>query len=295
MNPFIDYLDAKAAIDDRTLDPEVQRALLTALRDREAVSSLDVLEVGAGIGTMIERLERWSAFRAPTRYTALDLSPENVAEARRRLVTRGFAPAHDTVSAEAGATPPLVRGHLAVTPLAGDLYGWLSSSSNRYDLIVAHAVLDLFDLDAVLPPLLAALRPGGLLFSTLNFDGETRFEPASDLAYERHVEAAYHRTMDARIIDGRPSGDSLCGRHLVQRLPELGMHVLADGRSDWHVKADSEGNRVFLRFIVDTVADALDGLDPSFPDWVIRRRNDIAHGQLHLYARHVDVLARKPS
>jgi len=56
---FIRYLAAKQPLDDRSLNRQVWDTLMQAVRDRPNPAPLKVLEVGCGIGTMLERLLDW--------------------------------------------------------------------------------------------------------------------------------------------------------------------------------------------------------------------------------------------
>jgi hypothetical protein len=148
-----------------------------------------------------------------------------------------------------------------------------------FDLLVAHAFLDLVDIPAVLPGLFALLRPGGLFYFTLNFDGLTILEPALDPALDEQVMALYHRSMDERRVDGRQSGDSRAGRHLFTNLRRAGAELLAAGASDWVVYAGRQGypgdEAYFLHFIIYTIDQQLRGhpeLDRGrFSAWVRER------------------------
>lgn len=53
------YLASKRTVDDRALNRDVLRTFITSLHGRE---ELKILEVGAGIGAMLERLLRTNAF-----------------------------------------------------------------------------------------------------------------------------------------------------------------------------------------------------------------------------------------
>ena len=68
---FIRYLAAKKGLDDRSLNRHVWDTLAQTLRDRPESAPLRVLEVGCGIGTMVERLlDRGLLTRAA--YTGID-------------------------------------------------------------------------------------------------------------------------------------------------------------------------------------------------------------------------------
>jgi hypothetical protein len=181
------------------------------------------------------------------------------------------------------------------------------TSRGAFELVIAHAFLDLVDIDATLPPLLAALRPGGLAWLTLTFDGATIFEPPVEPALDARIEALYHATMRGAGRDG-----SRAGRRLIARLRGHGAEVVAAGSSDWVVFAAAANGitagypadeAFFLGYIVDTVERALtrrarpgrDGPDlAALAAWAAERRRQIARGELVYIAHHLDVLARAP-
>ena len=198
---------------------------------------LKILEVGAGAGAMIERFLRWEMFDEAD-YTALDLQPENIAAAAKCLLewagSNGYA-------VEKSLRGPLLltssRRRLQLQLEAIDLFDFMAREDGRrrWDLLTAHAFLDLMDIPAVLPKLFRLAQPGGLFYFTLNFDGETIFEPALDPGFDEQVIRLYHCTMDERLIDGKPSGDSCSGRHLFGHLKTAGAETLCAGASDWVV------------------------------------------------------------
>ena len=81
---FTRYLTAKKSVDDRALNQHVWQSLAAALPRATPEKPLQILEVGAGLGTMVERLFAGGMLTHAT-YTAIDLEPTLVAEARRRL------------------------------------------------------------------------------------------------------------------------------------------------------------------------------------------------------------------
>jgi SAM-dependent methyltransferase len=275
---FVRYLAAKKTVDDRALNATVWATLARALPTDRPVR---VLEVGAGIGTMIERAIDHGLF-AQAHYTAVDAQPANIAAARQRL----------------GVRPS--KWH--ITLHTADLFDFLQDhATEQWDVLIAHAVLDLLDLPSALPALLGALRPGGLSYFTLNFDGNTIFQPEFDPAFDQQIETLYHRTMDERQTQGRPSGDSRTGRHLLPALRQAGVTLLAAGSSDWVVFPGPHGyvgdEAYFLRFIVETVGRALGchpGLDPArLAHWLTTRRAQIERGELIYIAHQLDVLGMK--
>ncbi len=273
---FPRYLAAKKTVDDRALNGHVWQALRQHMPRQP-----NILEIGAGIGTMAERLAE-QQFITSACYTAIDNQPENITTARQRLAN----------------LPAGIELHLE----AIDLFDFMARERGQryWDLLIAHAFLDLMDIPATLPQLFALLDPGGLFYFSINFDGVTALEPAIDPALDAQIERLYHQTMDERLINGRPSGDSHSGRHLFTHLRQAGAEILAAGSSDWVVFAGPDGypadEKYFLQFIVETMHRALAGhpaLDlAQFAAWIAQRQAQIETGELVYIAHQLDFFGR---
>jgi SAM-dependent methyltransferase len=284
---FSRYLAAKKGLDDRSLNRHVRETLARQLLSTRKTPPLRVLEVGCGIGTMLERLLDWQLL-SEAAYTGIDFNPDNIAAARTR---------HRSSAAAGG-------GDLAVAAEfeAIDLFDFLAREQGRatWDLIVAHAFLDLVDLETTLPGLLALLAAGGCFYFTLNFDGATVFSPAINPELDRLIETLYHRSMDERRVDGRPAGSSRTGRRLFAQLPAAGATLLAAGSSDWLVFPGPDGypgdEAYFLHFIIHTIQQALEG-HPELPGaafraWVAQRHAQIQRQELVYLAHQLDFFGR---
>jgi len=295
---YIRYLAAKQGLDDRSLNGRVWEHLARALRERPAAAPLRVLEAGCGIGTMLERLLEAGLLRRAV-YTGIDVQPEFLREARRRL--RDYARARGTGPAgQEGEFLVLQTAaqEVRVSLQAVDLVDFLNREpgDSTWDLLLAHAFLDLIDLPTLLPRMLALLTAGGLFAFTLNFDGATIFEPVIDPDLDRQIIALYHRTMDSRR--GHSSGSSVTGRRLFRYLQEAGATVVAAGASDWVVFPGPEGyagdEAYFLHFIIDTVGRALHGhpeLDRGLLSaWLAARHRQIDSRELIYIAHQLDVM-----
>ncbi len=267
MTTFTRSLLSKRTIDDRALNGHVWHTLQMEVTRRDR--PLRVLEVGAGVGTMVERLAAWGLLTGGE-YTAVDANPACIATARQRLGTR--------------------HAGIDLTWQTADLFEFAAqSSSQRWDLLIAHALLDLLDLPHTLPLLFNLLQPDGLFYFTLNFDGGTIFQPP--LPGDTAVETAYHQTMD-----GRPGG-SQTGRQLFHQVQRAGGQVLAMGSSDWVVHPVNgrypADEAFFLHFILDTMENALSdhpALDSGLlPDWLHQRRAQVQAGQLVYIAHQLDL------
>lgn len=270
---FVRYLAAKSTIDDAALNVRVHNAFLQAVSALGAAPS--VLELGGGIGTMAARLAGTAVFAATQpRYTLIDEQQHLVAEAGRRCAGLPFA--IDTRVADARAL--------------------LRDSTGQWDVLIANAFLDLFDLAVIVPLALHALRPGGVFYFTINFDSVTRLLPPIDAAYDSELEALYHRSMDERITDGARSGDSHSGSNLFEHLRLAGARIMAAGGSDWVVYAGPQGyandDAFFLRCILgffEHSVGARPEVDPArFGAWLRARHAQIDRGELMYLAHQLD-------
>jgi SAM-dependent methyltransferase len=288
------YLAAKTTVDDRALN----RHVLAELRRLMPAGAPRVLEVGAGLGTMVARLLDWGVVGAGE-YILLDADPRLLDCSRRRLsdwaAARGL---------RGDLLPDGLRvGDLRVRLVHAELGTYLEAAHKALaDVLIANAVLDLVDVPAVLPGLLRLLVPGGVYWFTINYDGETIFEPGHPL--DDHVMRAYHRDMDERIRYGRPAGESRTGRRLFRYLLDASAPALAAGSSDWVVHPARDGNypadeAYFLRTILNTIRDALrdhpDRLEPAdLADWMAVRGRQLAAGDLVYIAHQLDFVGRAP-
>ncbi len=190
------YLAAKTTVDDRALNRQVLAELCRLM----PAGAPRVLEVGAGLGTMVARLLDWGVVGAGE-YVLLDADRQLLDCSRRWL--RDWAAARGVRS---DLLPDgLQVGDLRVRLVHAELGGYLEAAHGELaDVLIANAVLDLVDVPAVLPGLLRLLVPGGVYWFTINYDGESIFAPGHP--HDDQVMRAYHRDMDERIRYGRPAG-----------------------------------------------------------------------------------------
>jgi SAM-dependent methyltransferase len=291
------YLAAKTTVDDRALN----RHVLAELRRLMPAGTPRVLEIGAGLGTMVARLTDWGVVRAGE-YILLDADRPLLDDSRRWL--------RDWAAARGLRSDPrpdgLQVGDLRVRLEHAELGGYLEAAHGAHggpaDVLIANAVLDLVDVPAVLPGLLRLLAPGGVYWFTINYDGESIFEPGHP--HDEQIMRAYHRDMDERIRYGRPAGDSRTGRRLFHHLRAAGAPALAAGSSDWVVSAGPDGNypgdeAYFLRSILSTIENALrsrpDRVEPAdLAGWLAVRGRQLAAGELVYIAHQLDFAGRAP-
>ena len=288
------YLAAKTTVDDRALNGHV----LAELRRLIPAGAPRVLEVGAGLGTMVARLMDWGVV-GTGEYTLLDTDRQLLDHSRRWL--RDWAAARGLRS---DLLPDgLQVGDLWVRLVHAELGSYLEANHGALaDVLIANAVLDLVDVPAILPGLLRLLVPAGVYWFTINYDGESIFAPGHP--HDDQVMQAYHRDMDERVRYGRPAGESRTGRRLFHQLRSAGAPPLAAGSSDWVVSAGPDGTYPgdeahFLRSILSTIQNALrsrqDWVDPAdLADWLAVRDRQLAAGELIYIAHQLDFAGRSP-
>jgi hypothetical protein len=286
------YLAAKTTVDDRALN----RHVLAELCRLMPAGAPRVLEVGAGLGTMVARLMDWGAVGAGE-YILLDADGQLLD--RSGLWLRDWATARGLHSE---LLPDGLRvGHLRVRLVHAELGSFLENAREApADVLIANAVLDLVDVPAILPGLLRLLLPGGVYWFTINYDGESIFMPGHP--HDDRIMHAYHEDMDERFRYGRPAGESRTGRRLFHHLRAVGAPAMAAGSSDWVVHAGPDGNypgdeAYFLRSILATIQNALrnrqDRMDPAdLADWLTERRRQLAAGDLVYITHQLDFVGR---
>jgi len=299
---YVRYLHAKRSVDDRALNRVVLEQLRAALGELPATTSVPprVLELGAGVGTMVSRLADLG-WLTRARYTLLDSDRASLDAAAAHLRDWGGPAARD----DGGAVVVRDAGRdLAARAVEADVFDWLAvpdPGGQPYDLVIANAFLDLVDVGALLPLLWRRVAPGRPFWFSINFDGETIFLPERPL--DGQVSALYHRDMDQRLHRGRPTGGSRTGRLILQEIPRSGARLLGAGSSDWVVLPSGDGGYpgdegYFLHHILHTIETALRGspaIDAAaFAGWLDERRAQIDRGELIYVTHQLDVFGRAP-
>ncbi len=350
---FPRYLLAKQTVDDRALNKDVLAALKARLSTlssafpfpesvNQSVSGIrtsvqypltTVIEVGAGIGTMLARLLRWDILPPNVDYTLVDEMPENIAFARQWLPQWSRDNGYEvetlpdeslrlSVSRQQSAIKSVLI-HFAQADvfdfIRSSVYPFQKSAAPSADLLIAHAFLDLLPMPESLPKLFSLLKPGGLAWLTINFDGVTTFEPSFPVpdapadkpstvdirfsalrqpsvpeSVDSRIERLYHQTMDTRPT----GGDSRSGRHLFGHLEQVSAEILAAGASDWVVypangkyPADEAYFLHFVLYFFETSLADLPKLDPRlFQEWLKQRRAQIERAELVYIAHQMDFL-----
>lgn len=275
---FQRYLLSKVTVDDRALNAGVWGKLCEELARRPG--PWRVLEIGAGIGTMASRLIDRGLF-SQVHYTAIDSNPDNIARARQLRWAPGAEVHWEAI----------------------DLFAFIAREAGRqsWDLIIAHAFLDLMVLPSTLDAIRTLGHPDTLHYYTINFDGVTIFEPVLDPVLDAKVIDLYHRTMDERVTAGVVSGDSQTGRHLLGWLSRPPYDLLEAGSSDWVVfprqgrySADEQwflGH--LLGFFESSLARRSELAEGELEAWLEARRTQLRRGELCLIVHQMDFLARQ--
>ena len=272
---FERYLSAKKTVDDRALN----RIVWATLQERlPSLQICHVLELGAGIGTMAERVVDWHLFDGPMTYTGIDTNPQSIQVAQEQVMAR---------------MPQEMPIHFQVA----DALTW--HPTQPVDLLIANAFMDLVSFPKAMDHFKHLLKPHGLFYFTITFDGLTMLEPTIDPLIDTRIEALYHADMDAR--ENETTGGSQAGRKLLRYLLQRAdVDVLAVGASDWIVYPNSTGyehdEAYFLHFIIDTMDKALSGhaeLDNAlFAKWIQTRHSQIDQGELIYIAHQIDLLGQ---
>ncbi|RLM76545.1 hypothetical protein [Halorubrum sp. Atlit-26R] len=307
---FRRYLLAKRTVDDRALDRRLVGILRERLADRAAARDgpLRVLEVGAGVGTMVARLIDWEVLPpGETRYVAVDRDPDALAGLGpflREWAAERDAPTSvdDGGSGDYALVVETDERVVAVEPVAADAPAYAAAHAGESDALIGMALLDVLGLDR-LDPLLDALAPGGTYYFPITFDGGTRFRPAHP--DDRAIETLYHRHMDEK-----PGGNSRAGGAALVRLREAdGSTLLGAAGSDWIARpADGEAGypgdeAFFLRHILDTVeaavGEVIAGGDETasvsaadLDAWLEIRRQQVDDGELVYLTHQLDLIGR---
>jgi len=288
---FPHYLLSKQTVDDRALNKEV----VNALRLHLPPGPVSVIEVGAGIGTMLKRLVDWSLF-CRGEYVMVDSVEENLAYARE-WVPHWAAGAGLNVE-RTGENSLLIcdsTRDIHIRLECADVFDFILKNRKPADLLIAHAFLDLLPVSQSLETLMSLTK--GLAWLTINFDGISAFHPVVDYELDEKIEQLYHLTMDKRP----GGGDSRMGRHLFGHLRAMDAAVLAAGASDWVVYGNGgkypADEKYFLQFILQFFEDALRDcrdLEPAILDrWLAKRHEQIERGELVYIAHQMDFLVRR--
>jgi 2-polyprenyl-3-methyl-5-hydroxy-6-metoxy-1,4-benzoquinol methylase len=170
------YLLSKKTVDDRAFNRIVLEYVTAELRRFATGTPVRVLEIGAGIGTMIARLVDWKVLTHAD-CTAVDVDPAFLNEAREWLTDWGRRGGLQVSGGDEVLRFRSDEIDLSVRFVAAEISEFLRSAATmgRFDFLIACAFLDLVELPATLERLFALLQPGGLYW----FPSTTMERPCS--------------------------------------------------------------------------------------------------------------------
>lgn len=287
---FPHYLLSKQSVDDRALNKDVFNALKMNLPP----NPMDIIEIGAGIGTMLTRLIDWKILN-DANYLLIDEMAENIENASEWIPqwAQSAGLGVERIAQDQLRVFDETRD-IHIQLQRADIFDFIKTNPPNHDLLIAHAVLDLFPMPESLPKLFSLTK--NLAWFTVNFDGVTTFEPGINAALDEKIERLYHHSMDTRST----GGDSKSGRHLFKHLQNTGAELLAAGSSDWVVYPKNRkypaDEAYFLNFILhfieETLGNHTDLEADEFTRWLKDRRAQIEGGELVYIAHQMDFLAK---
>jgi hypothetical protein len=301
---YLRYLQAKTTVDDRALNQRVwaQVGRFFASRQTNPATPCRLLEVGGGIGAMLGRLARHPNLPSPLHYHLSDQNPAFIAHLRQQLKAKalpGLRLSHIENEGETAAyhLRTLTGADIRLTLQACAVQDLLDSAGKPapYDMVLAHAFLDLVAVERIVPGLLNLLKADGGYYFSINFDGETIFQPAyPDPAAEAAILSRYHHLMN----HSRTGGRAATGRALFQPLQNAGASIEAVGSSDWVVYPQNgrypAAEAYFVACILDTIAhDLRHQSDLPLAEWLALRRKQLAAGELIYMAHQLDFTGRR--
>jgi SAM-dependent methyltransferase len=304
------WLAIRAPFDEAALDRQAVAIVKDWSTTAPAGRPLRLVDLGSGTGAALHRAQRWLAGR-PLEAFAVDTDAALLAAGSATWqAASGIQPRSLGANDSAATTPSPYELHLAatalrITPLQVDLLAPLAPlggpADGSLDLVLGHALADLLPIDRLAARAAALVRPGGLVHLALTYDGETRFWPVDDPALELRVLTAYHRQMDRPRQTLPCYGGSTAGRRLAPALRNAGPELLRAGPSCWEVQPDgpTPGDRVallggLLDFMADSLCQQREPDPTELARWSADRRARLAHGELGVWVRHLDLLARRP-
>lgn len=294
---FRRYLEAKRTVDRRARDRRVRDAFRDAIGQFD--EPVDVCELGAGTGAMVERVLDWTDER-PIRYTAIDSDSAVLAAAVENVTDRAAAAGRLIEQSDGTVTIDDGGAEVHVEFLVADAIEHLVASPQSYDVVIGQAFLDLTAVRATLETVSRSLRAGGVGYFPITFDGMTALRPRVDPDFDERVQRRYHRHMDETTKAGDATGDSEAGRTLLAGTPETGGRIVAAGGSDWVVTPTDGGypadEAYFLHHVVETIGNALaddEAVDQQrLSSWTRARHAQVEAADLVYVAHQLDVLAQ---
>jgi len=304
MQPIIDYvryLKAKETVDKRSINTYVFNTFIKHISNRIDIrDTISVLDVGSGLGSSFKRIFE-SVAHGHINYTIVDIEEAHVTTAKVEIAQwlrgKGYAIQEDNAG-DIG-----VKDNVRSVDLhfeTADALALASESAQTFDGLVGQAFLDIVPLESGLSALFEALKPNGVFYFPINFDGISALLPVVDRARDTLVEEIFHRSMNER--DGGRTGGSQTGRQLLTALPTAGAAIDAVGASDWIVRPAPNGDsypydeayflKSILKFMHDELTASGEITSEEVATWYDQRRSQLHEGKLKYIAHQLDYTGR---
>jgi len=307
-----DYLEAKRRIDLRCLNRHVLGAFKKRLED---VQDPVLIDLGTGTGLMVRKVASMH-LSGNAHIIGLDLD-EEICNAAVHIITgelvrlgyRDIGEEYDRDETGLCCYMQVEREgcRLVIEMRSGDVLApempWRPTGL-AFDAVTANAFVDLVPLKDIVSLAGRLLKPGGLFYTTINYDGVTTLLPLShDEDFETELLGAYNRSMELRRSRGKMTGGSRTGSRLYSVLLEEGFSIVDWGSSDWTVLPRESrykpGEAAFIRAILHMIYD--EGVNSGrlarekLDRWLSERFEALEGGRLSFMNHQIDVLAQKNS
>lgn len=292
------YVAVKRTVEDRAASSRVLEVLREGLGSKPRPR---VLDFGAGLGYTLDRLLDREVMPDGTEYIGVDLAPELTAAAEDRLRNHEAVVPRDNDHG-AGFEWQGDDAGIRISFQTGDAYSYLQTDSAPWDFVIAQAFLAEPDVAVALDKIAAGLRPGGVCYFPMVFDGITRFEPPVDPGLDEAIINRYHASLEQVDQSGQPGGNPKAGRAVVEAVDARGADLLAVASADWVIYPRGTGypgdEAYLLHQLVGSIESAVSSREvidsDRIAEWVETRRDQVSNGQLVFISHRLDILARFP-
>ncbi|WP_372365138.1 hypothetical protein [Candidatus Uabimicrobium sp. HlEnr_7] len=289
---FVDYLESKKTVDDRALNRVVLNKMCDYLHEMARQKPLQIVEIASGIGTMLERLIDWDLLPSAT-YTMVDVNEKYILCAKEHI--QAWAKQQNIKFIEFDDKFFLQKDDkkFEINFCIADATSFFSKTHEKYDLVIAHAFLDLVNSEELLPLLFGAIQKKGAFYFSINFDGETIFLPQINADLDQKIIYDYHRVMDEQKVGDKTVSGTKVGRNLFAYIHNAGGKIIEAGSSDWTVfpreNRYPHRENYFLHCIIDTVSQTLtDQINYNINSWITSRHDQIEDAELVYIAHQLD-------
>lgn len=280
------YLEAKQRIDEVSFNSRCRASLdaaatTAATRAGAEGRPVEVVELGAGTGPTAERFARWGIDArlesTGVVWRAWESNPRHAESIRQRLAAYAW----------------ISEVHVSTD----DLLDLIDARPASADIVVGQAIMDLFAPPDGADVLAATLRPGGIAWLPITYDGYTAVGPTPDADLDRRILDRYERTM-RRTPRAGGAAMAAGASHLAHAIHHHDdLELIAAGSSDWVLLPGpprSEDERTLLARMLRFIEDAVPvGEIPSVSPWIAARRDELERDELALVVHQLDLVVRR--